>query len=399
MVRRGLLVLCVLIALPDGAQAALPLGPASLTERRTATAVAPGVRLVRIVRSGRGDGPWRVFVLEISRSRSLRAVLSNDRIPGLERTSSMARRTRAVAGVNGGHFVTAPSARGDPVGVLAVDGQLVSETVGIRTALLVPRATRGPPRVAALRFGGRLVLDGRSRLVDGIDRVRGRIPGCGGFGGDRPTQRPNPFLTCTDPSELVVLDRRWGERTGTTRAGVEVVVRRGVVTAVRREPDTAIPSDGYVLSGSGDAATFLRGARPGDRPELDLGLRDGRRTVSAADYESITGSGPRLLRAGRVDITDRSEAQQSLAGRNPRTLVGVRGDGTVILAAIDGRRPGWSVGTTFRESAAVMRSLGARDALAFDGGGSTTMAVGRRVVNRPSDGSERPVGDGLFVLP
>jgi exopolysaccharide biosynthesis protein len=47
-----------------------------------------------------------------------------------------------------------------------------------------------------------------------------------------------------------------------------------------------------------------------------------------------------------------------------------------------------------------MRSLGAREALNLDGGGSTTMTVRRRVVNRPSDPSgERPVSAGLFVLP
>ncbi len=64
------------------------------------------------------------------------------------------------------------------------------------------------------------------------------------------------------------------------------------------------------------------------------------------------------------------------------------------------RRPGWSAGTTFRESALVIRSLGARDAMDFDDGGSTAMTVGTRVVNGPSDpGGERAVSDGLFVLP
>jgi exopolysaccharide biosynthesis protein len=47
-----------------------------------------------------------------------------------------------------------------------------------------------------------------------------------------------------------------------------------------------------------------------------------------------------------------------------------------------------------------MRSLGAREALNLDGGGSTTMTVGARVVNRPSDPTgERAVSNGLFVLP
>jgi exopolysaccharide biosynthesis protein len=47
-----------------------------------------------------------------------------------------------------------------------------------------------------------------------------------------------------------------------------------------------------------------------------------------------------------------------------------------------------------------MRSLGARDAINLDGGGSSTMVVRGEVVNRPSDRvGERPVSNGLFVLP
>jgi exopolysaccharide biosynthesis protein len=48
----------------------------------------------------------------------------------------------------------------------------------------------------------------------------------------------------------------------------------------------------------------------------------------------------------------------------------------------------------------VMQSLGARDALNLDGGGSTTMVVRGAVVNFPSDPTgERPLSDGVFVLP
>jgi exopolysaccharide biosynthesis protein len=89
-----------------------------------------------------------------------------------------------------------------------------------------------------------------------------------------------------------------------------------------------------------------------------------------------------------------------VAGRQPRTLAGVRPDGTLLLVTVDGRRPGWSVGMTLPEAARLMRSLGASDALNLGGGGSTTMTVRGQVVNRPSDrGGERPVGDGLFVMP
>ena len=78
----------------------------------------------------------------------------------------------------------------------------------------------------------------------------------------------------------------------------------------------------------------------------------------------------------------------------------MRADGRLILVTVDGRRPGWSAGVTLAEAARLMRSLGARDALNLDGGGSSAMTVRGRVVSRPSDaGGERPVSDALVVLP
>jgi exopolysaccharide biosynthesis protein len=44
-------------------------------------------------------------------------------------------------------------------------------------------------------------------------------------------------------------------------------------------------------------------------------------------------------------------------------------------------------------------SLGMVQAMNFDGGGSTTAVAGGAVLNSPSDGTERPVGDALLVLP
>jgi hypothetical protein len=296
-----------------------------------------------------------------------------------------------VAGVNGGYFAGGAPDTGDPTGVVVADGALLSEPVGARTALLVPSS--GPARVAALRWRGTLSAGAATRLVDGVDRNRGRIPACGGVGGDEPTQRIDPATTCTDASELVLLTPGFGGRSPS--GGTEAVVRDGVVSAVRRGGNTAVPSDGYVLSGSGDAARFLRRRlAPGDRPHLDLDLGHG---IVPGDYRTILGGAPRLLRHGHVRIPAAREGRGADTGRNPRTIAGVRADGTILLVTIDGRQPGWSLGATLREAARTARALGAVEAVCLDSGGSTVMTVRGRVVNRPSDGAERPVADGLFV--
>ena len=100
------------------------------------------------------------------------------------------------------------------------------------------------------------------------------------------------------------------------------------------------------------------------------------------------------LDSGKWDIT--------LMQRAPRTAFGVRGDGTIVSYAVDGRNSTHSVGLTLDELADEMLSQGCVYAVNFDGGGSTALSVRipgeniATVVSRPSDGSER--GCATYIL-
>lgn len=88
----------------------------------------------------------------------------------------------------------------------------------------------------------------------------------------------------------------------------------------------------------------------------------------------------------------------------PRTALGVKPSGEVVLYTIDGRRPGHSVGATVTQVAKRLVELGCDQAVLFDGGGSTTLgATGAlddsfSLQNRPSDGSQRAVTNALFFV-
>ena len=104
-----------------------------------------------------------------------------------------------------------------------------------------------------------------------------------------------------------------------------------------------------------------------------------------------------LVKGGAVVATD---CAQSICDKHPRTGVGIRGDGKLILAVVDGRQPGYSVGMTTVELGGLFKWLGAVTAMNMDGGGSSTMVVNGRVTNRPSDSTgERAVTSALLVLP
>jgi hypothetical protein len=120
------------------------------------------------------------------------------------------------------------------------------------------------------------------------------------------------------------------------------------------------------------------------------------------DWATVTdavSSGPTLVRDGKP-IFNAGEALTpvQLHGRDPRTAVGQRADGTIVMVAVDGRRPGWSIGITNWDLAQTLVRYGCVTGFALDSGGSTTIAFDGKVLNRPSDSyGERPVGEALVI--
>jgi len=84
---------------------------------------------------------------------------------------------------------------------------------------------------------------------------------------------------------------------------------------------------------------------------------------------------------------------------HPRTAVGLSRDRkTLYFVVADGRRTGVPGMTLGRLAAFMSDRLRVCAAINFDGGGSSAMWVGDHIVNRPSDGVERPVADHLAVV-
>jgi exopolysaccharide biosynthesis protein len=122
----------------------------------------------------------------------------------------------------------------------------------------------------------------------------------------------------------------------------------------------------------------------------------------------VINGGPSLLRNGKIKITAFSEGfhwqdnpefyYRFGVRRNPRTLAGITASGKLLFVTVDGRQAGWSVGVSFEESARIMRSLGATDAVNLDGGGSITITINQQLINRPSDSTgERPIADAIGI--
>ena len=92
---------------------------------------------------------------------------------------------------------------------------------------------------------------------------------------------------------------------------------------------------------------------------------------------------------------------------NPRTVMGVDGQGHIVLATFDGRTPAGDGMTTPALADWVLSDLGLVDAVNLDGGGSTTMVVRdcwlNHTVSFPSDNEAadhaglRAVASGVYL--
>ena len=158
---------------------------------------------------------------------------------------------------------------------------------------------------------------------------------------------------------------------------------------------TAIPPGGAVLVTRGTSAQRLVEEAPvGTNVVVRLRLNP--------DWSGIVdaiGGGPVLVRDGKPVFRHSELFSTAQLARNPRTAIGQRPDGRILLVVVDGRQPGYSVGMTNFELAQTLVRLGAVTGMGLDAGGSSTMAFDGTLLSRPSDpGGERAVSEGLFVF-
>jgi hypothetical protein len=360
------------------AVAAFVVVPAAAGQRAT---LMPGVTYERTVEFT-AHGPVVLHVLRAPRPTGLYALkptLSNDAILGRERVTQMQRRlmtSATVAGVNGDMFSWA---EGRPSGMLMLNNVLAAAPSPDRSSTGV--TADGTVIVSRVRMAGTWRGTGQRRPL-----ALNREPAPGGvalytplYGGATPARNETVELTL-QPFPAAQPNRDLP----------------GIVVATKQGGGTPIPPGGAVLVGRGATGAGRLAA------EAPLGSTLVVRLTLTPDWSQLVdavGGGPVLVREGRpVFRANEVFTIDQLVPRHPRSAVGQAADGRIILATVDGRRPGYSVGMTNFELALAMARLGAASASALDGGGSATMAFEGTLLNRPSDpGGERAVAESLNI--
>ncbi len=213
------------------------------------------------------------------------------------------------------------------------------------------------------------------------------------------------------PYGIYMLTERFSASTRTTTPGYDVVIRpaEGSVFALGQtvtatvedvfpsESAVAIPEGCWILTVDNNASQaykdILMSFAVGDVINI---------TATVSDENFITaryavGGGDIILKDGNViESPDTAKA--------PRTALGIKADGTVVLYTLDGRQSSFSVGASVTTVAQRLKELGCVSAINLDGGGSTAISVSyagaekATLINSPSDGSPRPCANYILLV-
>ena len=326
-------------------------------------------------------GPWSVHIVKVDRANhdfEIQTTLARGTSFGLSTLSDQIRLLpreagRAVAGINGDYYRREDPYLGDPQGLQILRGELISGPCDWTCFWIDPQGTPHMDKV---------VPDFQVTWPNGE-----KTP----FGLNEPRSR----------NEAVLYTRAVGRSTQTTGGREYILERNGTnawlplrpgetysarVREIRNTGDSPVTRDGLILSAGRQLAPLLPTIEPGAVLQLSTAT-----TPDLKGVRTALGGGPEIVHEGK-----RIPARFSPV-RHPRVAFGWNKD-SWFLVEVDGRQRNLSVGMTMREWADYLVKLGCGEAMNLDGGGSSTLWAYGQIMNSPSEGEERGMGNALIVV-
>ncbi|HVA30251.1 MAG TPA: phosphodiester glycosidase family protein [Gaiellaceae bacterium] len=370
MLRRisTLFVLAAAFAAPAHAQGT-PLMP-GVTYEQTVEFTPHGAVVLNVLTAPKPGDQNGLYQLVPVLARST-VVGGREKVTQIERDVSA---QATVAGINGDLFSTVD---GHPAGIFMSGGVLQHPPIGTRSSIGIDGA--GALHVDRVTFFGTWRGTGQRRSLDGLNQVPA-------------------------PGQVVLFTPAYGAKVPAIAGSAEAVLApfpattpnldlTATVSSVGANGGESIPPNGAIIQATGSLAAALRAEAPIGTPVTTRLILQ----PAWTGMLSALGGGPLLVRnSAPVFRSGEDFTNDQIAARSPRAGVGQLADGQIILVAVDGGQPGYSVGLTSFELAQTMARLGAVTASAVESGPDVTVAFDGRLLNRPSTG-ERAVKEALLV--
>ncbi len=324
----------------------------------------------------------------------IQPVLSHDLIYGFEMLSEMAGRKKAYAAVTGGFF----SRYGLPSGMVVINGELVSASTGRYPVFL---EVNGKAELRELK--GTITVEYRQKGFDNSTSTDSHTnhstanssKAASNTGGSSGSITADGFNSVAGPKSIAVYTPFYGQTNRAETPNVTATIEGGIVTKIAfYEEEAEIPQNGFLIS--------FFDTRQISVETVPLHVGNSIKILHKPELEPGTDAyecGTWLVRGGEAVVPLKDAWIGVLTNRDPRTAIGIKQNGTVVLLTVDGRQPGYSAGFTGQELADYLIGCGVKDAAMLDGGASTEMLVAGKLVSSPSyKGEERTLGGGILVL-
>ena len=311
---------------------------------------------------------------------------------GLETVHSMANRTQAIAAFNGGFYRTG-LALGSSLGLLSVKKEIISLCESNKAALgwsskekksLIDQLTS----IIQLYIGSYQII---------IKDLNSELK----------------------PKSTVLYSHHFSRTTLTPPGTKEYLLSSDKkIKYLGMQGNSEIPKGSYILSISPDSIAIPENLLTSSyylnieiTPQIEKELKGIWR-----NFDYIIQVGPLLVKNKKKTIGSNNEKISDDIGKNmkkARTAVGIKDNGNWVVAVIEALSNSGSVGMDLDELSSFMLSLGSKEAINFDGGGSSTLIYNgqrhfspsnihfpfenKNIIYLPKEG-DRPVGNGIVIL-
>lgn len=371
--------------------------------------LAPGVRLSTFqVPTAAGTTTGDLITVDLTNRHVRVGLLHPDVVAERATVSAMTSDAHAVAGINADFFNISESQHPGVPATGSANGPEITHSHALKAA--VPNSQRFGPAMApgtSTRDVIGVGSDGRARVgslqlvgsfttgwqqgtapqrhdIQGLNQYALPENGVGAF--------TSPWGTVSRQRAVCGSDERRGDPCTTDAA--EVTVRHGRVVAASATPGAGPIAEGStVLVGREAGAAELRELSVGDAVHLRYRLA----AAQPVPFRFAVGAAP-ILRDGAIlpGVDDRVSATRSAAG--------VSADGRRLYLMVDDGQTEAGGGMTLHEVADLLISVGARDGVNLDGGGSSSCAARLpgatqvSVINDHHGAAERAVANGIGVF-
>ncbi len=274
----------------------------------------------------------------------------------------IARKDNAIVAINAGFF---KPQTGAPLGALMIDKDILSGPIYNRVGIAIFE-NNGKTNFKMMPIDFNIIAYTKSRMlkVNNINQPR--------------------MLR----SDILLYTSKWNKFSPyAPQNGANILIKGNKITKVSANPIEMEEGD-LVLQGSKDIMHSL--AKDG---EIYININLSQELQGASH---IIGAGPYLVKDSQVYVDYKTQKFEAIAGKNPRSAIGFKDDGTFIIVTVDGREKA-SVGMTLFELAKLMKNIGCRYAMNFDGGSSSALLVKDKIVNNAVNKEGVAVSNALTI--